>query len=194
MSNINQRLVGAMAIACVLVAGSSAQAQAMTEASATPAVATAVAPAATIELPEGAELRIRFNEKLSSATAAAGDRFTVTLDEPIQLSNGVVIPAGYRGLGEVTVADKKGFMGKAGQLNVRLDYLRIGDTRVRLRASKGQEGKGAMGATIALTVLFGPLGLLKRGHDIEIQPGQSLIAYVDSPTIVPTPLAPPPVN
>lgn len=195
MSSINQRLVGAMAIACVLVAGSSAQAQSTTEAATAPAAATAVAPAAsTIELPEGTEMRIRFNEKLSSATAAARDRFTVTLDEPIQLNGGLVIAEGYRGSGEVTVADKKGFMGKAGQLNVRLDYLRIGDTRVRLRASKGQEGKGAVGATIALTVLFGPLGLLKRGHDIEIQPGQSLVAYVDSPTTLTTPLAPPPVN
>lgn len=75
---------------------------------------------------------------------------------------------------------------------MRLNYIRVGDTRVRLRASKRGEGKGAMGATIALTVLFGPLGLLKRGHDIEIKPGQTLTAYVDQDAEIDLALPPPP--
>lgn len=49
-----------------------------------------------------------------------------------------------------------------------------------------------MGFTIALTVLFGPLGLLKRGHDIEIKPGQTLTAYVDQDAEIDLPLPPPP--
>lgn len=89
-------------------------------------------------------------------------------------------------------AKKKGYMGQAGELNVRLNYLRVGDSRLRLRASKGGEGKGAMGATVALTVLFGPLGLLKRGHDIEIKPGQTITAYLDQDADLAIPLAPPP--
>jgi hypothetical protein len=36
-----------------------------------------------------------------------------------------------------------------------------------------------VGATVALTVLFGPLGLLKRGHDIDINPGSPITGYVD---------------
>jgi hypothetical protein len=28
-------------------------------------------------------------------------------------------------------------------------------------------------------VLFGPIGLLKRGHDIDIKPGTPLTAFVD---------------
>ncbi len=196
MSNKKMRLLGAASAVCVLM--TSAVAEAQTTPSVT-ALSTVVAPmqaqpVGAFDVPEGTEFRIRFNERLSSATSSTGDRFSVTLDEPVQLNGGIVIPAGYRGSGEVTVADKKGYMGKAGQLNVRLDYLRIGDTRVRLRASKGQEGKGAVGATIALTVIFGPLGLLKRGHDIEIQPGQSIVAYVDSPTTLTAPLPAPPLD
>lgn len=137
-------------------------------------------------------MQLRFDERISSATSVQGDRFSISLVEPLTLSDGTVIPAGYRGTGEVTAAEKRGFMGQAGQLNVRLDSLRIGGTRVPLRASRGQEGKGAMGATIALTVLFGPLGLLKRGHDITIPQGQTLEAYTDRDATVALPLAPPP--
>lgn len=161
-----------------------------------PAPAPAAAqptPASTkVKLREGEELVIRFEDRLSSGANTSGDQFSIALEEDMKLSDGTVIRAGYRGRGEVTEAKKKGFMGQAGELNVRLNYIRVGDTRVRLRASKGGEGKGAMGATIALTVLFGPLGLLKRGHDIEIKPGQTLTAYVDQDAEIDLPLPPPP--
>jgi hypothetical protein len=34
-------------------------------------------------------------------------------------------------------------------MNVRLDYLKVGDARIHLRANKAGEGEGAMGATAA---------------------------------------------
>jgi hypothetical protein len=159
---------------------------------ATLVAAPTFASAATVKIPEGAEVLIRFDDKLSSASNTEGDQFSISLDDDITLSDGTVIKSGYRGKGEVTAAQKKGYMGKAGELNVRLNYIRVGETRVRLRASKSGEGKGAMGATIALTVLFGPLGLLKRGHDIEIKQGQTITAYVDQDAEIETPVAPPP--
>lgn len=70
-------------------------------------------------------------------------------------------------------------MGKAGELNMRLEYLKVGDLRVRLRGNKGKEGEGKEGTAIVLTVLFGPLGLLKKGKNIEIKEGTSLNAFVD---------------
>ncbi len=44
---------------------------------------------------------------------------------------------------------------------------------------KGKEGEGKLGTTVALTVLFGPIGLLKRGHDVDIKAGTPLAAEVD---------------
>lgn len=158
------------------------------------AVAPVAASAATIKVPEGTELIVRFDDKLSSGTNTEGDQFSISLDDDVKLSDGTVLQSGYRGKGEVTAAKKKGFMGQAGELNVRLIYIRIGDEKVRLRASKGGEGKGAMGATVALTVLFGPLGLLKRGHDIEIKPGQTITAYVDQDAEITSPVEPPPAG
>jgi hypothetical protein len=155
----------------------------------TAATAASTATSGSVMLPEGTELKLQFNERLSSATNRQGDTFTVSLTEPVTLSNGVVIPAGFRGRGEVTAAERRGMMGRGGDLSVRLEYIRIGQTRVGIRANRSSEGQAAMGSTIALTVLFGPLGLLKRGKDIDIPRGQEIIAFVDAPTSIPLPIA-----
>src|SRR5437016_7375060 len=91
-----------------------------------PTAPAAVAPA-HVKIPEGTEVRVVFDEALSSATAISGDSFSISTDEEIKLADGTVIPLGYRGKGEVTAAEKNGMMGKAGQLNVRMVYVRIGD-------------------------------------------------------------------
>lgn len=154
--------------------------------------APTLALADTIKVPEGTEMHIRFNDNLSSGKNSEGDQFSITLDEPIELADGQKIQNGYRGKGEVTSAKKKGMMGQAGEMNVRLNYIRVGDTRIRLRAQKGGDGKSSVGATVALTILFGPLGLLKHGHDIEIKSGQVITAYADEDANVDLPVAPPP--
>ena len=148
-----------------------------------------IAFAATVKLPEGTEVVIRLDDDLSSGTSTEGDQFSITLKEPIELAGGIVLKAGYRGRGEVVRAKKKGFAGQAGELNIKINYVRIGDTRVRLRANKGSQGQGAMGATVALSVLFGPLGLLKHGHDVEIKAGQTMTAFVDADAEVEQPAA-----
>lgn len=149
--------------------------------------------AASIKVPEGTEMVVRLNDSLSSGTSTEGDQFSITLQDPVQLSDGAVLKPGYRGRGEVVKVKKKGFAGQAGELNIKISYVRIGDTRVRLRANKGSQGQGAMGATVALSVLFGPLGLLKHGHDVEIKAGQTITAYVDADAEIEAPIPPPPV-
>ncbi len=80
---------------------------------------------------------------------------------------------------------KSGMMGKVGELNVRLNYLKVGDYKVKLRGSKGKEGEGKLGTTVALTVLFGPIGLIKHGKNIEIKQGTALKAYVSDDISLP---------
>jgi hypothetical protein len=60
-----------------------------------------------------------------------------------------------------------------------LEYLKCGDTKVRLRGSQGKEGQGKEGTAVALTVLFGPIGLIKHGKNVEVKEGAPLTAYVD---------------
>ena len=75
-------------------------------------------------------------------------------------------------------------MGRSGDLNLSIDYMLIDGKRVRLRASQSGKGSNKIAATAVLTYLFGPLGLLKRGKDVEIAQGTSIDAYVDRATTV----------
>ena len=78
-------------------------------------------------------------------------------------------------------------MGKAGELNMRLDYLKQGDAKIRLRGTKGKEGASGTTSAVVLTVLFGPIGLVKHGKNVEIKAGQPLHAFVsDDIAQVPT--------
>lgn len=147
-----------------------------------------------LKIPEGTEIVIRFEEPVTSATAKEGDRFTISNGESIDIAPGKSIPAGYVGAGEVTHAKKRKAMGQAGELNVRFDYIKIGDQKVRLRGVKAGEGDGRVGTTVVLTVLFGPLGLLKKGKDIEINKGQTIKAYADSDVEIDWPAPKPPMN
>ncbi len=71
-------------------------------------------------------------------------------------------------------------MGKGGELSVRIESTQtVDDQKVKLRASKSGEGGDNMGSTVALTVLFGPLGLLRKGKEAKIKAGTILTAYTD---------------
>ncbi len=125
-----------------------------------PTAAAVVAP--TIHIPEGTEVPLLFVDPVSSATNAEGDRFTLRVDGDVKIGGRVAIKSGSIAVGTVTNAHKRGFMGKAGESKV--------------------------GTTVALTILFGPVGLLKRGHDIDIKPGTPITAFVDQATDIVVPL------
>ena len=137
-----------------------------------------------LTLKEGTEVRLKFAQELSSKTASEGDPVNFVLADDLIIGNVVVARAGAKGVGEVTNARKAGMMGKGGELNIRLEHLKAGTTKIRLRGSKGKEGDGRTGTAVALTVLFGPIGLIKHGKEIVVKEGTSLMAFVDDDVIV----------
>jgi hypothetical protein len=149
-----------------------------------PSVA-ADAPSGKLVLAEGTDVPLTFDQDLSSKTAAEGDPVVLILAEDLKIGNVVVAKAGARAVGEVTNAKKSGMMGKAGELNIRVDYLKIGETKVHLRGTKGKEGESGTTSAIVLTVLFGPIGLIKHGKNIEIKKGTALKVYVSDDISLP---------
>ena len=138
-----------------------------------------------LTLPEGSDVQLKFAQDLSSHTASDGDPVTLVLAEDLSVNNVVVAKAGDKAVGEVSHAKRAGMMGKGGELNIRLDYLKVGDTRVMLRGTKDKTGDDKTGTTVALTVLFGPIGLIKHGKEIDIKEGTLLKVYVASDTSLP---------
>jgi hypothetical protein len=147
---------------------------------AAPVAAAPAAPAvAPFTLKEGTEVPLVFSADLNSKTAVDDDPVNMTLAEDIKVGDVVVVRKGAVALGTVTNAHKSGMLGKPGELSIRLEYLKTDERRIHLRGSKGKEGEGKVGATVALTVLFGPIGLIKHGKNVEIKEGTPLTAFVD---------------
>jgi len=153
----------------------------------TPQQQAQVAEPAKLVLKEGTDVKLKFAQDLSSKTAAEDDPVNLVLDEDLKVGDVVVAKAGAKALGTVTHVKKAGMMGKAGELNMKLEYVIVGDARMKLRGTKGKEGQGKEGAAVALTVLFGPLGLMKHGKNVDIKEGTPLASYVDQDFTVPTP-------
>jgi|ERR1700733_2547258 hypothetical protein len=188
----------------VLLSGSGNFALSQQVVAPTPAAAPLVAPAAVVApavpvstptapdasgkymLRDGTDVNLQFAQDLSSKTSSEGDPVTLTLVDDLKVGDVVVAKAGSKAIGEVTKAEKSGMMGKAGELNIRLDYLKAGDVKVKLRGTKGKEGESGVTGTVVLTVLFGPIGLIKHGKNVEIKQGQALHAFVgDDIALVP---------
>jgi hypothetical protein len=182
---IAQRAVAPVLAAAPVVAPAS---------SVTPTAAVAVPPSSTAPdasgkymLRDGTDVNLKFSQDLSSKTSSEGDPVTLTLVDDVKVGDVVVAKAGSKAIGEVTKAEKSGMMGKAGELNIRLDYLKAGDVKVKLRGTRGKEGESGVTGTVVLTVLFGPIGLIKHGKNVEIKQGQALHAFVgDDIALVPS--------
>jgi hypothetical protein len=147
-----------------------------------PAVETSV-PACTASggclVRDSTEVPLKFATDVNSKGAHEGDPVEFLLDEDLKVGDTVVIPKGSHAVATVSAAKKAGMMGKPGELNVQLQYLVAGNNHIHLRGTKGREGDSKTGATVALTVLFGPIGLIKHGKDVDIPVGTPLKAYVD---------------
>ncbi len=155
-------------------------------ATAAPAPPPAAPPSERVVLKEGTEVPLVFSADLNSKTAVDDDTVNMTLADDLKVGDIVVVKKGAPAVATVTNAHKAGMMGKPGELSIRLEYVKSDDQRLRLRGNKGKEGEGKVGATVALTVLFGPIGLIKHGKNVDIPEGTPLTAYVDQDyTLVP---------
>lgn len=147
--------------------------------------APAAQPSAKLILKEGTEVKLKLAQDLSSKLAIEGDPVMLVLAEDLKVGETTVAKAGAKALGTVTRAKKAGMMGRPGELSLRLEYLIVRNSRMRLRGTKGKEGQGKVGTVVALTILFGPIGLIKHGKNVEVKEGTPLLAYVDQDFVVP---------
>jgi len=130
-------------------------------------------------LRDGTDVALKFVADISSKTAHEGDPVEFLLDDDLKVADKVVAAKGSHAVATVSNAKRAGMMGKGGELNVQLQYLVVGSNHVHLRGTKGKEGDSKTGATVALTVLFGPIGLIKHGKEVQIPAGTPLKAYID---------------
>jgi hypothetical protein len=143
-------------------------------------VAAAPVEAQRVSIPEGTEVVAVTVDQLSSKTAAEGDAVSLRVENDVVVNGAVVIERGTAIRGSVSHVEGKGRMGKSGKISIRVEATTAVDgQKVLLRATRGTEGDGKVGTTVVLTVLFGPLGLLKSGKDAIIKPGTAITTYTN---------------
>jgi len=132
-------------------------------------------------LQEGTEVPLKFAQKLSAKSAFVGEPVELVLAQDLKVGDVTIVKQGARVLGTV-VAGKESENKKreAHQLAIRVNFLRAGGTKIKLRGEKSAEGKRNKNAMIEGAVLLGLSGLLMTsGKHHEIPEGSPVTAYVD---------------
>jgi hypothetical protein len=150
------------------------------------------APKSALEfgLSEDTPVRIKLSRTMSSKDAKVDEKVDFEVLEDIKVKDVVVIQHGALAIATVTKAQPKRSMGRAGKLDINIDYVQLVDgEKVPLRATKGGSGgshTGAMtGAMVATGILFfpaAPLFLFIKGKNITIPQGTEVTAYIAADT------------
>lgn len=120
---------------------------------------------------EGAELELALAETLNSARVKRGDRFRLTLAEPLLTSEGTV-PAGAYGVGEVVHAEPSRGGGKPGEILLAARYLEYQGEQIKLRGFKlGGSGQDRSKTAIGTAIAAGPFAYFIKGREIELPVG-----------------------
>jgi len=149
------------------------------------------APAAihSVTLPEGTEFSVVTVDEINGKNAAKGDVVKLVMPAPIAIDNVVVIGKDAYVRGEVADVKHAGHFGRGGSMSLTVTSVTAVDGQhIPLRASRSKGGKDHTGATVALTVLFGPLGLLKHGNDVVYKAGTEVKVFTDSTVTVHVPI------
>jgi hypothetical protein len=138
-------------------------------------------------LQDATPVKLRLSRNVSSADAHEGDSVDFEVLEDVAANGIVVIPKGSIAIGTVTEAQPKRRMGRAGKLEIVLDYVRLADTeKAAIRAVKEAKGGshtvGMTAGIVATGLLFfpaAPFFLFMHGKDITVPKGAEVTGYVN---------------
>lgn len=121
-------------------------------------------------LREMTQVRLQLAEDVNSKTAKPGAPVELLLSDDLKVENAVVATSGSRAIGTVVHSKGPNFWGEPGELNIRITFLKVGKTKVRLRGASGE---------------IGTRYVVVRGSHAELKRGTEVIAYVDHDTEIP---------
>jgi hypothetical protein len=76
-------------------------------------------------IPSGTPLHVRVDESIGTRRNRAGDQFSATLSEPIEVDGRTMVPAGTEFAGHVTTAAASGRLKGRASIGLRLDSFRL---------------------------------------------------------------------
>jgi hypothetical protein len=111
-------------------------------------------------LAEGTEVALKMAQDVSSRGTKPGEPVELKLAEDLKVGDVTVAKAGARALGEVIRAKRPDFWGEAGEISIRVHFLRVGDKKVEIRGALGAAGT-------RYVVIRGSQGIIKTGTPVK---------------------------
>ena len=138
------------------------------------------APAGPV-LRAGTEVPLRTLEELTTKGKhlREGYRFELETTEPVMLQGHVVIPVGTHAIGEVTSVRNKGMLGRSGQIETRLLYLRAGDRQIRLSGVSNDKGVAGTAGVVGTALVVWPVAFFVTGTSARIPSGAPVKGFID---------------
>lgn len=143
-----------------------------------------------VTVPGGTAIPVRMVDTIDSGSANVGDTFEFKADDNVIVNGYVVVARGAEGRGEVVSVDRAGSHGHQGNLGVKFDYVYAVDgEKLQLdsvkKSKSGQNNKGAAStATIASTILLGPVGLFAhnwvKGKNVTLDSSKTFSTFVQN--------------
>ena len=115
--------------------------------------------------------------EVSTATALAGTRIKLRVQQPVTIDGKIIIPVGTPAFGTVVTAEDSGGLGKSGRMTARLQHILLGDAEIPLDGELSAKGTGAGSAGVAF-LFTGVVGLFHRGNNAKIKAGEIVSAFV----------------
>lgn len=131
-------------------------------------------------LEEGTPVPLVFAQSLSSKYAVVGHTVELQLASDLKVGDFIVARKGARALGTIVQGKEKQKRNHARFMEMRVDYLRVGDYRVLLGGEQTAKAKVSKDTVVAATILFGLSGYLwsQERKQFVIPEGAPLQAYV----------------
>jgi hypothetical protein len=126
-------------------------------------------PKTKIILREMTEVPLKFAEDVNSRSARQGQAVEFVLAEDLKVGAVIVAKRGSRALGTVVHSKTPDFWGNPGEVNVRITFLKAGNTKVPLRGASDGVGRRYV---------------IVRGSQAVLKAGTPVMAYVDADTEV----------
>jgi hypothetical protein len=138
-------------------------------------------------LEDATPVKLRINRTISSGDAKVGDTVDFEVLQDISVNGTLVVSKGGLAYATVTEAQSKRRMGRAGKLDINIDYVKLfSGEKAALRAIKEVKGGshvvGMTAGIVATSLVFfpaAPFFLFMHGKDITIPKGTEITAYVN---------------
>jgi hypothetical protein len=151
---------------------------------------TSILPATAeeITLKKGTDVKLAFDNSLSSNTAKPGDQVELHLTDPVQIDGKTVIAEGAKVHGTVKKVEKRKHFGINANIQLYLDPVKSVTGKSVSLGFKSKSGDlarpgGAAGASVGAAAVLGPIGLAAGyfvvGKKVNVKPGDKLTANVD---------------